>query len=145
MKNTKSNNKVFTSSANFIKMVVRGRCWPSIGTKCAVTTAGKPALSKTPCTTMSHFSNLNHWITRIIKTNYINILHAHPDNPSNKCPTVECSHIFWNGNKPSEIKEQGTNRNKLSTSSDNGCKSSSQHSQQQTGNKHTGLLEVPSH
>lgn len=37
-----------TSSANFIKMVVRGRCCPSTGTKCAVTTAGKPALSKTP-------------------------------------------------------------------------------------------------
>lgn len=37
-----------TSSANFIKMVVRGRCCPSTGTKCAVTTAGKPALSRTP-------------------------------------------------------------------------------------------------
>lgn len=38
----------FTSSANLIKIVVLGLCWPSIGTKCAVTTAGKPALSNTP-------------------------------------------------------------------------------------------------
>ena len=44
----KGNLVVFTSSANFIKMVVRGLCWPSMGTKWAVTTAGKPALSKTP-------------------------------------------------------------------------------------------------
>lgn len=38
----------YTSSANFIRMVVRGRCCPSTGTKWAVTTAGNPAPSRTP-------------------------------------------------------------------------------------------------
>jgi hypothetical protein len=38
-----------TSSANLIKIVVLGRCCPSMGTKCAVTLAGKPAPSRTPC------------------------------------------------------------------------------------------------
>lgn len=32
-KNKNKINDNFTSSANFIKMVVRGRCWPSMGTK----------------------------------------------------------------------------------------------------------------
>jgi hypothetical protein len=31
--NGKGNKVILTSSANFIKMVVLGRCWPSIGTK----------------------------------------------------------------------------------------------------------------
>jgi len=44
----KQNQWKYTSSANFIKIVVRGRCWPSMGTKCAVTTAGNPAPSNTP-------------------------------------------------------------------------------------------------
>lgn len=44
----RSTRVTLTSSANLIKIVVRGRCWPSTGTKCAVTTAGNPALSSTP-------------------------------------------------------------------------------------------------
>ena len=60
-----------TSSANLISMVVRGRAWPSTATKWAVTLAGKPAPSKTPC------------------MEYIQMVGTKPDNRSFLIPVIK--------------------------------------------------------